>query len=69
MAANLDVQARYFPHTQDQLKEIASDILRHAKALGATDAATEISEGDGLSVSCAAAKSKRSSTTATRWSA
>lgn len=51
MAANLDVQARYFPHTQDQLKEIASDILRHAKALGATDAATEISEGDGLSVS------------------
>jgi len=51
MAANLDVQARYFPHTQDQLKEIASDILRHAKALGASDAATEISEGDGLSVS------------------
>lgn len=51
MAANLDAQARYFPHTQDQLKEIASDILRHAKALGATDAATEISEGDGLSVS------------------
>jgi PmbA protein len=39
-----------FPHTQDQLREIAADILRHAKQLGATDAATEISEGDGLSV-------------------
>ncbi|CBW74266.1 Microcin-processing peptidase 1 (PmbA) [Mycetohabitans rhizoxinica HKI 454] len=42
---------RVFPHTQAQLKDIAADILRHAKALGATDAATEISEGDGLSVS------------------
>jgi PmbA protein len=42
---------RVFPHTQDQLKEIASDILRYAKELGGTDAATEISEGDGLSVS------------------
>ncbi len=42
---------QYFPHSQDQLKEIASDVLRQAKALGATDAATEISEGDGLSVS------------------
>lgn len=51
MAEDFDAQARYFPHTQDQLKEIAADILRHAKALGASDAATEISEGDGLSVS------------------
>jgi len=51
MAADMDVRQRFFPHTQDELKEIASDILRHAKALGATDAATEISEGDGLSVS------------------
>ncbi|KAG0162308.1 hypothetical protein DFQ30_002359 [Apophysomyces sp. BC1015] len=42
---------RVFPHTQAQLKDITADILRHAKALGATDAATEISEGDGLSVS------------------
>ncbi|MEJ2767714.1 metalloprotease PmbA [Mycetohabitans sp. B46] len=42
---------RVFPHTQAQLKDIAADILQHAKALGATDAATEISEGDGLSVS------------------
>src|SRR5215469_16798844 len=51
MAADLDVKQRYFPHTQDELKEIASDILRYAKELGASDAATEISEGDGLSVS------------------
>ncbi|WJF91031.1 metalloprotease PmbA [Paraburkholderia bonniea] len=51
MAAHKDVKQRFFPHTQDELKQIASDILRHAKSLGATDAATEISEGDGLSVS------------------
>ncbi len=43
-------QPRYFPHTQDQLKEIAADILRHARSIGGTDAATELSEGDGLSV-------------------
>ena len=51
MAADTETRERFFPHTQDELKEIASDILRHAKSLGATDAATEISEGDGLSVS------------------
>ena len=51
MAADIDVKQRFFPHTQDELKEIASDILRYAKELGASDAATEISEGDGLSVS------------------
>jgi PmbA protein len=51
MAADTEARQRFFPHTQDELKEIASDILRHAKSLGATDAATEISEGDGLSVS------------------
>ncbi|MEX3606498.1 MAG: metalloprotease PmbA [Burkholderia sp.] len=51
MPAHTDAPARHFPHTQEQLKEIASDTLRHAKALGASDAATEISEGDCLSVS------------------
>jgi PmbA protein len=53
MAADtdMDVKQRFFPHTQDELKQIAEDILRHAKAIGGTDAATEISEGDGLSVS------------------
>ncbi|MCX8565351.1 MAG: PmbA protein [Glomeribacter sp. 1016415] len=39
-----------FPRTQEQLKEIASDILRHAKQLGASDATVSVSEGDGLSV-------------------
>jgi PmbA protein len=51
MAADTETKQRFFPHTQDELKGIASDILKHAKSLGATDAATEISEGDGLSVS------------------
>ncbi|KAF1018179.1 MAG: metalloprotease PmbA [Burkholderia sp.] len=51
MPAHTDAPTRNFPHTQEHLKEIASDILRHAKALGASDAATKISEGDGLSVS------------------
>ncbi|MGF6755360.1 metalloprotease PmbA [Paraburkholderia sp. GAS334] len=53
MAADtdMDVKQRFFPHTQDELKQIAEDILRHARAIGGSDAATEISEGDGLSVS------------------
>lgn len=42
---------RFFAHTQDELKQMAEDVLRMARALGATDAATEISEGGGLSVS------------------
>ncbi len=40
-----------FTHTQDQLKQIASDVLRFAKDKGASDAVVEISEGGGLSVS------------------
>lgn len=40
-----------FTHSQDQLKQIAQDVLRFAKEKGATDAAVEISEGRGLSVS------------------
>ena len=47
----MPAHSRLFPHSQDQLKEIARDILNYARELGATDAATEISEGDGLSVS------------------
>lgn len=42
---------RFFTHTQDELKQMAADVLQMARALGATDAATEISEGSGLSVS------------------
>ncbi|MEA5098008.1 MAG: metalloprotease PmbA [Burkholderiaceae bacterium] len=40
-----------FTHTQEQLQQFADDVLRHAKTLGASDAAVEISEGGGLSVS------------------
>ena len=40
-----------FTHTQDQLKQLARDMLALAREQGASDAAVEISEGGGLSVS------------------
>jgi PmbA protein len=40
-----------FTYSQDQLKQLAQDMLRFAKEKGASDAAVEISEGNGLSVS------------------
>ncbi|MFZ6744351.1 metalloprotease PmbA [Undibacterium sp. JH2W] len=40
-----------FTHSQDQLKQIAQDMLRFAREKGASDAAVEISEGGGLSIS------------------
>lgn len=40
----------FFSHSQDQLKEIAQDVLRFTQDKGASDAAVEISEGQGLSV-------------------
>ncbi|CAL61181.1 Protein pmbA (Protein tldE) [Herminiimonas arsenicoxydans] len=40
-----------FIHSQDQLKQLAQDVLRYAKEKGASNAAVEISEGSGLSVS------------------
>ncbi len=40
-----------FIHTQPQLRELARDVLRFAKEKGGSDAAVEISEGSGLSVS------------------
>jgi PmbA protein len=39
-----------FIHSQDQLKQIAQDVLRFAKEKGASGAAVEISEGSGLAV-------------------
>lgn len=39
-----------FTYTQDQLKQIAQDVLRISRDKGATSAAVEISEGGGLSV-------------------
>ena len=46
-----DAADSIFTHTQDQLKQYAQDVLRYAKQKGASDAAVEISEGSGLSVS------------------
>jgi PmbA protein len=40
-----------FIHSQDQLRQLARDVLRFAQQKGASDAAVEISEGSGLSVS------------------
>ncbi|WP_151446556.1 metalloprotease PmbA [Lacisediminimonas profundi] len=42
--------ATNFSYTPDQLKEIAGDVLRFATEKGATDAAVEINEGNGLGV-------------------
>jgi PmbA protein len=39
-----------FIYSQDQLKQLARDVLNFAQAKGATGAAVEISEGNGLSV-------------------
>lgn len=39
-----------FTYNQDQLKQLAEDVLQFSKNKGATDAAVEISEGIGLSV-------------------
>lgn len=39
-----------FIHSQDQLNQLARDVLRFAQEKGASDAAVEISEGSGLSV-------------------
>ena len=40
-----------FSLTQDQLKQLTQDVLGYAREAGASDAAVEISEGSGLSVS------------------
>lgn len=39
-----------FTHSQDQLKQLAQDVLRYAREKGVSDAAVDISEGSGLSV-------------------
>ena len=40
-----------FTHSQDQLQQLARDVLTFAREMGGSDAAVEISEGSGLSVS------------------
>jgi len=39
-----------FSFTQDHLRGLAAEVLAHAKAIGATDAEIDVSEGYGLSV-------------------
>jgi PmbA protein len=46
-----DMNDSAFTYTQDQLKQLAQDVLAFARTQGATDASVEISEGSGLSVS------------------
>lgn len=40
-----------FSYSQDHLKQLARDVLQYAREQGGSDAAVEISEGSGLSVS------------------
>lgn len=40
-----------FTHTQDQFRQLTQDMLQIARDKGATDAAVEVSEGGGLSIS------------------
>src|SRR5690554_1695729 len=44
------MNAPVFTHSQDELRQIAEDVLRYAREKGASDAAVDISEGDGLAV-------------------
>ncbi len=45
------MNAPVFIHTQDELKQLAADVLRYAREFGATDAAVDVNEGSGLAVS------------------
>jgi PmbA protein len=46
-----DAKEANFSYTQEALQQISRDVLRFAAEKGATDAAVEVSEGNGLSVS------------------
>jgi PmbA protein len=43
--------AQGFAYTREQFQTLVDDVLKHARALGASEAAAEVSEGSGLSVS------------------
>jgi PmbA protein len=43
--------AQGFTYTREQFQTLVEDVLRHARTLGASEAAAEVSEGCGLSVS------------------
>ena len=40
-----DMNDSFFTHTQDQLKQLARDVLAIAREQGATDASVEICQG------------------------
>lgn len=44
-------EQKFFAHTPEQFAELAQEALTHARKLGASDAAVDLSEGVGLSVS------------------
>ncbi len=44
-------QSRQFSYSHDGLRQITSDVLSHARRIGANDCAADISEANGLSVS------------------
>jgi PmbA protein len=43
--------AQGFAYTREQFQTLVDDVLNHARSLGASEAAAEVSEGTGLSVS------------------
>ncbi|MCS6766269.1 MAG: metalloprotease PmbA [Candidatus Protistobacter heckmanni] len=47
----MNATAERFTHSREELRNIADSVLKLARKAGASDAATEISEGSGLSVS------------------
>ncbi|MDB5999926.1 MAG: metalloprotease PmbA [Rhizobacter sp.] len=51
MTSSTPNASQVFAHSQPQFEQLVDDALQFAKSIGATDAATEVSEGVGLSVS------------------
>jgi PmbA protein len=51
MLMSTTTQAQGFAYTREQFQTLVEDVLRHARTLGASEAAVEVSEGCGLSVS------------------
>ena len=49
--ASMNQSAQGFAHSRDEFQSLVERTLELAKQLGATDAAAEVSEGAGLSVS------------------
>lgn len=44
------ISSTHLAYSPDQLKQLAQDVLSHARRIGASDCAVEISEGSGLTV-------------------